>query len=126
MTNTTSTPAFQLYDIVSVQGFQRVHEPVACIAATSREEALATYHRNPAAYLYPQSGGEIVEGLPLAAFETHYRRFTGPFTVGTPGSATVEIHEGLASAVAALQFVGMGPEASVKCAQGWTVALPQS
>lgn len=116
--------AIRLHDIVSVQGGQRVHEPVACIAAASCEEALATYHRNPTAYLYPQSGGEIVEGLPLAAYETHYRRFTGPFTVGTPGSAAVEIHEDLASAVAAMQFVGSA--ASVKCAQGWTVALPQS
>lgn len=113
----------RLYDIVSVMDHgQRAHEPIACIAATSPEAALAIYEHAPFAYLHPQSG-EAVEGLSLAAYETHYRRFNGPFTVGTPGSAAVEIHEDLTSAVAAMQFVGSA--ASVKCAQGWIVALPQ-
>lgn len=128
----SSNQALRLYDIVSVMessfGGQRAHEPVACIAAATPEAALATYHAGPAAFRHKDSG-EAVEGLRLAAFESHKRKFCGPFAVVISGTTLQTVDE-LDAAVKAMHAASSAAKAlraanqtaSVLCAQGWTVA----
>ena len=90
---TTQNPfnGFRLHDIVAIDHTgQRMHEPIAVVAAPSREAALTTFWRNPHAYLlhnYPgdcRQIGQVVPGCEVTAYETNPSKksyATGPFTL---------------------------------------------
>lgn len=113
----SATPQHRLYDIVSVMGGQRAHEPVARIAALDQVSALKTYGLNPEAFKRYNSG-EIVPGLSLAAYESHPSLQQGPFNL----SEGAIIYVRAASLDEALQLLDRVNDGFVEDSRGWVVA----